>query len=842
MFRSASDAPGVDDGVLLGSAQGPLATPPDAVGKIQMTIGPVTVMRDGGVVARVDAGEFVYQGDVIETGAEGAVGILFTDGTAFNLSSDARAVLNEFAYDPNGNSNSALLSLAQGKFAFIAGKVAKTGSLRIDTPVARIRGSAQDGGIGILTLAALTFSAIRETEAASRQDALLDDGLIAQYGTLEIVTKEAVPRVIIVDDPTETVVLRRAGSAVAVDRVTHTATRMADLQSAYRDAFDTQSQGQQGSGPPGSSGNPISNQPPLEFQLAPQPINNVLPGAIISPDIPILNSTPILIPIISPPVISPPIILAPVIPPPSPQAPTIALTAIAITNPSSATSIVNASAATAGFPITGTTSGVEDGRTVTVAIVNSSNQVVYSGTATVANGAWTVDISSTDAKLIPDGSYTVTASVSNETGTPAPLATKPVTVDTVAAAPSAPVLTAASDSGSSSTDTITNVTTPTVTGSGAEAGATVTLYDTNGTTVLGTAVADVTGHWSITSSVLSAGNHTLTATQTDLAGNTSAISATLSVTIDTAHPSISFDMVSFSDTGVPGDHITNSGQVTLSGTVSDNVTVSQVQVFNGTTLIGTATVTNGVWSLTTTLAQGTYDQLNATATDEAGNTTNATTTQTVQVDTTHPSISFDTVSFSDTGVPGDHITNSGQVTLSGTVSDNVTVSQVQVFNGTTLIGTATVTNGVWSLTTTLAQGTYDQLNATATDEAGNTTNATTTQTVQVDTTHPSLSFDTVSFSDTGVPGDHITNSGQVTLSGTVSDNVTVSQVQVFNGTTLIGTATVTNGVWSLTTTLAQGTYDLACTRFRRHRVRCHSGAGGGLWNANAMHESSSLRL
>jgi DNA polymerase-1 len=35
---------------------------------------------------------------------------------------------------------------------------------------------------------------------------------------------------------------------------------------------------------------------------------------------------------------------------------------------------------------------------------------------------------------------------------------------------------------------------------------------------------------------------------------------------------------------------------------------------------------------------------------------------------------------------------------------------------------------------------------------------------------------------------------------------------------------------------------VACTRFRGHRVRCHSGAGGGLWNANAMDESSSLRL
>ena len=81
-----------------------------------------------------------------------------------------------------------------------------------------------------------------------------------------------------------------------------------------------------------------------------------------------------------------------------------------------------------------------------------------------------------------------------------------VTIDTAAAAPSAPDLTAATDSGTSSTDNITNDTTPTFTGSGAEAGATVTLYDTNGTTVLGTATADGSGNWSITSSTLRHGS------------------------------------------------------------------------------------------------------------------------------------------------------------------------------------------------------------------------------------------------------------------------------------------------------------------------------------------------
>src|SRR5262249_62314711 len=90
---------------------------------------------------------------------------------------------------------------------------------------------------------------------------------------------------------------------------------------------------------------------------------------------------------------------------------------------------------------------------------------------------------------------------------------------------------------------------------------------------------------------------------------------------------------------------------------------------------------------------------------------------------------------------------------------------------TTSLGFATVDNvsHSWTLTATLAQGTYGQLNATATDEASNSTNAATAQTVQVDTSTPAITFDTVSFTDTGVAGDHITNNGLVTLSGTRSE-------------------------------------------------------------------------
>ena len=62
----------------------------------------------------------------------------------FGLSSNARMVLNEMVYDPNGSNNSSLLSLVAGTITFVAGETAKHGDMKIDTPVATmgIRGTA----------------------------------------------------------------------------------------------------------------------------------------------------------------------------------------------------------------------------------------------------------------------------------------------------------------------------------------------------------------------------------------------------------------------------------------------------------------------------------------------------------------------------------------------------------------------------------------------------------------------------------------------------------------------------------------------------------------------------
>src|SRR5262249_51651901 len=110
------------------AAQSPAASlETNPIGKVVKTSGTVTVEHANAVIVKATLpaasgagqtkiGDPVYKGDVVQTGADGKVGITFNDGSAFNLSSNARMVLNEFVYDPNGKSNSTLFSLTKGTF------------------------------------------------------------------------------------------------------------------------------------------------------------------------------------------------------------------------------------------------------------------------------------------------------------------------------------------------------------------------------------------------------------------------------------------------------------------------------------------------------------------------------------------------------------------------------------------------------------------------------------------------------------------------------------------------------------------------------------------------------
>ena len=241
------------------------------------------------------------------------------------------------------------------------------------------------------------------------------------------------------------------------------------------------------------------------------------------------------------------------------------------------------------------------------------------GTAVVqANGTWSLQLTTP----LSNGVHNLTVVGIDPYGTASPpSAPLSVTIDTAATAPSAPDLADASDSGSLNNDNKTNDNTPTVTGSGAEAGATVTLYD--GATAVGTAVADSSGNWSITGSVLSDGVHSLTVKQTDIAGNTSVGSTALSVTIDTAGPSFTSGL-----TATPINENSAANQTVYTAVATDSAPVT----YSLGGADAAAFAINATTGAVTINASPNYEvkpgySFTVTATDAAGNAT----TQTVSL-------------------------------------------------------------------------------------------------------------------------------------------------------------------------------------------------------------------
>ncbi len=276
---------------------------PQVIGNIQTAKGCCTLRRASGIAVQVTAGDPVCQGDVIETAADGRVGIRFIDGTVFNLFPDTRLALNEFVCDANGTSHSALFGVTRGTFAFMAGRVAETRRLTVDTPVGSIRGRAHSSGIGMLSLTALTFAMIGEVHATDPDVTILDDDSISykdlEHGVFELWTKEPIPKHIVVEDPEKTITLHKRGSSVSVNQDTNNAARMEELHSAQRDVLANLTNAH---GPNGSSTPPFFNPLPVQpinfIQTdAPSGQNSLAPllfAPIIVPEITLIRPPPTL--------------------------------------------------------------------------------------------------------------------------------------------------------------------------------------------------------------------------------------------------------------------------------------------------------------------------------------------------------------------------------------------------------------------------------------------------------------------------------------------------------------------------------------------------------------------
>jgi len=117
---------------------------PGQVGQVATLKGDATVTHPNAAGAvSLQTGDPVFKNDTLATGADSALGVTFDDQTTFSLSANTRILVNDFVYQPGGSANAAVFTVVVGAAAFVASEVARTGDMKISTPIAAfgIRGT-----------------------------------------------------------------------------------------------------------------------------------------------------------------------------------------------------------------------------------------------------------------------------------------------------------------------------------------------------------------------------------------------------------------------------------------------------------------------------------------------------------------------------------------------------------------------------------------------------------------------------------------------------------------------------------------------------------------------------
>ncbi|KUQ30874.1 hypothetical protein AWI13_12775 [Enterobacter hormaechei subsp. xiangfangensis] len=458
----------------------------------------------------------------------------------------------------------------------------------------------------------------------------------------------------------------------------------------------------------------------------------------------------------------------------------------------------------------------------TVTIMDGDD--VLGSTVVDPDGNWTF----TPEQDLADGDHSLTVISKDPAGNDVTSPSFDISVDTVA--PEKPVVGLATDDvGSSRGDLSSGSTTddanPTFKGS-AEPGSRVDIYD-NGE-LIGSTVVDENGGWQFTpTTALPEGEHHITTTATDKAGNTGPESDDFVLITDYTAPDASkvaitevYDDVNTAGVIASGEE-TDDNRPLIKGTGAEPG--NTITVYNGDKVIGTAKVqADGTWSLepTTPLPDGRYT-LTAKETDGVGNVSGPSGEYIINVATVPPQApTLDTV-YDDVAPHADYlqkgdVTNDTTPTLSG--SSGVIGGTISIYDNGRLIGTATVgSNGSWSFTpdTALADGSHS-FTATVTDGVGRTSEPTGGFGIVIDTKAPDAASDLLVTDNVGayqgpvVSGD-TTDDNTPTLSGRAEPGSTVNIID--NGQVIGSTKVNPDGTWSFTPdqALSNGEHDLTTT-------------------------------
>nr|BFD40926.1 hypothetical protein FFPRI1PSEUD_24250 [Pseudomonas sp. FFPRI_1] len=437
-----------------------------------------------------------------------------------------------------------------------------------------------------------------------------------------------------------------------------------------------------------------------------------------------------------------------------------------------------------------------------------------------SQGNWSF---STSLFNLADGEYSFSVAAVDAVGNIGPRsATYPFTIDTHP--PAAPLIEQVEDNvgalqGPLASGDVTDDTQPVFSGS-AEAHSQVFIYDN--AQLIGQTTADASGKWAFTpEKALDSGLHQITVTAVDRAGNASP-EATFSFTVQTSLDApvitdVIDDVGSVTGSIASGD-TSDDTRPTLNGTVAAGTT--KVNIYDGQTLLGSATLTGTSWNFTVpadkALADGPHN-LRVVASDAAGNTSpDASFSFTVKTSIAAPVI---TGVIDDVGSVTGQIINGGtsddtQPTLNGTVAAGTT--KVNIYDGQTLLGSATLTGTSWNFTVpankALADGPHN-LRVVASDAAGNTSpDASFSFTVKTSIAAPVITgvIDDVGSVTGSIASGDTSDDTRPTLNGTVAAGTT--KVDIYDGQTLLGSATLTGTSWNFTVpankALADGPHNL----------------------------------